>query len=68
MNVYLERKNFTGYHDEWDSIEYDNVVAYDTHGATDEGPVFLFVFDDGKKAVFPKQDWNAFVLEWRELE
>ena len=68
MNVYLERKNFTGYHFEEATIEFDDVISYDTHGATDDGPVFQFYFADGTRGVFLKRDWNAFVQEWRELK
>lgn len=68
MNVYLERKNFTGYHFEEETIEFDDVISYDTHGATADGPVFQFYFADGTRGVFLKRDWNAFVQEWRELK
>jgi len=66
MKVSLTRKHPSGL--KTDCIEYDNIVAYDTFGADDEGPVFHFVFEDGSRASFHKSEWDAFVLEWHELE
>lgn len=61
MQVYLERKDRPGH------IDYDDVVAYDTYGSDEKGPVFLFILGDGRRVTHHKRDWYAFVHEWREL-
>lgn len=49
-------------------VTYNNVVAYDTHGADDDGPVFYLILSDGNTATFHKAEWHCFVREWVEHE
>ena len=60
IEVCMEHKN-TG-----SCVEYDNVIAYDTHGGDDDGPVFQLILNDYSTATFHKAEWYCFVHEWVE--
>ena len=61
IEVSLENK-VTGY-----VVNYDNVIAYDTHGADDDGPVFHFILNGGETATYHKDEWYCMIREWVEL-
>lgn len=45
-----------------EEIIFNNVIGYDTHGATHDGPVFQLILTDGT-STFHKSEWDLYVMK-----